>query len=132
MKKADRRGGILIDWLRNGLGATAVASFCPRARPGAAVATPVDWDEVTASWILRSSPCAPWLIAWRGCVPTHGRVLRPLRQRLPELAGSPKAQKRGASQTGKTVIVQAAKPKRRDVTCGRGFLTRPLRTTGAG
>ncbi len=46
MKKADRRGKILIDWLRNGLGATAVASFCPRARPGATVAMPLAWDAV--------------------------------------------------------------------------------------
>jgi bifunctional non-homologous end joining protein LigD len=61
VKKADRKGKILIDWLRNGLGATAVASFSPRARPGASVATPLDWDEVVAEldpsqFTLRSTP----------------------------------------------------------------------------
>ncbi len=45
--KAKRTGRILVDWLRNGLGSTAVASFSPRARPGAPVATPVTWREVT-------------------------------------------------------------------------------------
>src|SRR6185437_7459789 len=46
LSKAERRGRILIDYLRNGLGNTAIGSFCPRARPGATVAMPLSWREV--------------------------------------------------------------------------------------
>ncbi len=31
LKIADRKGRILVDWLRNGLGATAIGSFSPLA-----------------------------------------------------------------------------------------------------
>ncbi len=48
VKKSIRTKKILVDWLRNGLGSTAIASFSPRARDGAGVATPLGWREVTA------------------------------------------------------------------------------------
>ena len=46
MSKAKRTGVIFIDWLRNGRGATSVASWSLRARAGAAVAMPLRWDEL--------------------------------------------------------------------------------------
>ncbi|MFD1881166.1 non-homologous end-joining DNA ligase [Paracoccus pacificus] len=46
MSKAKRKGRIFIDWLRNERGATAIAPFSVRARPGAPVACPVGWDEL--------------------------------------------------------------------------------------
>jgi bifunctional non-homologous end joining protein LigD len=109
VRKADRQGRILIDWLRNGLGATAIASYSPRARDGATVATPVSWNDVNqkldpGKFTLRS---VPERLARLRTDPWEG--FSSLRQRLPDLAERPSA----AAPRRSSAIVTAAKPKRR-------------------
>jgi bifunctional non-homologous end joining protein LigD len=120
VKKADRRGRILVDWLRNGMGATAVGSFCPRARPGATVATPLAWEEVTpkldpGAFTLRTVPDR---LARLGGDPWQGFAEQT--QRLPHLpvrsvkpasrAAKPSAAKPSAARPS---IVTARPPRRR-------------------
>lgn len=46
--RKDKRGRrVFIDVLRNAYGQTAVAPYALRARPGAPVATPIEWDELS-------------------------------------------------------------------------------------
>jgi bifunctional non-homologous end joining protein LigD len=52
MSKAKRANKIFIDYLRNGRGATAIAPYSTRSRPGAHVATPLTWKELDTARAL--------------------------------------------------------------------------------
>ena len=80
MAKSKRKGKTLIDYLRNGRGATAVAPYSTRARPGAAVSMPLDWSELgeaigpdyftVENALNRLAGAAdPWAEFWRAARP---------------------------------------------------------------
>ncbi|MCD9097446.1 DNA ligase D [Luteimonas fraxinea] len=59
--KKFRKQKIFVDYLRNGRGATAVASFSLRARAGAPVSMPLRWEDLGKlksgdAWTLRNAP----------------------------------------------------------------------------
>jgi bifunctional non-homologous end joining protein LigD len=54
----NRVGRIFIDYLRNGFGATTVAAWSARSRPGLGISVPVRWEELAG---LRGG--AHWTVA---------------------------------------------------------------------
>lgn len=92
IRKAGRGGRVYVDVMRNAYGQTGVAPYAVRARAGAPVALPLEWDELDIpgirpdGWTLRDVPkrmCErgdPWADMYR-----QACALAPLRDRLAKL-----------------------------------------------
>ena len=92
MRKAKREGRILVDVMRNGYAQTAVPPYAVRPRPGAPVATPLDWDELSESklrpdrWTIKTvlrrlaAKGDPW-----AAIQSHARGLSRPRRKLDDL-----------------------------------------------
>ena len=88
ISKAKRKGRILVDYLRNQRGMTAVAPYSTRARPGAPVSMPLRWDELgpvtgAAHFTLENAPTRlgaltsdPWADFQNAAVPLPGAPRR--------------------------------------------------------
>lgn len=85
-----RKGLIFVDYLRNGRGASTVAAYSARARPGLGVSVPLAWDEVP-----RTTGGAQWTIVnvaarlaalkrdpWDGYDNVRQRLTAAMRKRL--------------------------------------------------
>jgi bifunctional non-homologous end joining protein LigD len=74
--KRERTNRIFVDYLRNDRGSTAVSPYVVRARPGATIALPIDWNEVNARlnpsrYTIRT---VPKLLAARKSDPWAGMI----------------------------------------------------------
>lgn len=85
MTKSIRGGKIYIDYLRNGRGATCVAAYSTRAKPGAPVSVPVSWEALgrvksAAAFTLRTVDS--WLEDARNAWPGYFKTRQTLSSKL--------------------------------------------------
>jgi bifunctional non-homologous end joining protein LigD len=83
LAKRARRGKIFVDYLRNQRGATGIAPYSVRARPGAPVAVPLSWKEVEHG--IRSDQFTVASLPPRLAGPRHDpwRAMAAIEQSLP-------------------------------------------------
>lgn len=96
MRKEDRGDRLFLDYLRNAYGQNSVAPYAVRAKPGAPIAAPLDWDELSDRQLQSQTYKVenifrrlgqkedPWLGYLR-----HARSLTGPRSRLDEMRGDP-------------------------------------------
>ncbi|MFN2197482.1 MAG: non-homologous end-joining DNA ligase [Anaerolineales bacterium] len=95
VRKEKRAGRLFLDYLRNGYAQTSVAPYTLRPKPGAPVATPLDWDELqdhsltSQSYTLKNifrrlgQKADPWQDIYR-----HARDLGKAREALERMRAS--------------------------------------------
>jgi len=92
-RKKDRGDRLYLDVGRNAYAQTAVAPLTVRARPGAPVATPIDWTQLddpgltARRWTIADAVEQARTDPWAG-VMSRARALGPARRRLDALRGS--------------------------------------------
>ena len=93
-RKSKRGDRVFVDYLRNAYGQTTFAPYAVRALPGAPVATPLDWDELsstdpqeyTLSNVRRRLAQKP--DPWEELDGRRGQSLRAARDQLDEMISS--------------------------------------------
>jgi bifunctional non-homologous end joining protein LigD len=86
MAKAARKGRIFIDYLRNSLEQTSVATYSTRARAGAPVSVPVSWPELGRTTGGNQYTVLNLMQRLRGLEHDPWQEIGHLRPKLPDLA----------------------------------------------
>lgn len=133
MAKSGRKGRIYVDYLRNGMGATAIGAYSTRAREGAPVSVPLAWDELGEN--IRSNHFTllnlPKRLAFLDHDPWEG--IASLKQTLPGAAGVAPSQAELAAywrKVGKQALVHLARRPIKLVGNALGRPPKSVRKTG--
>lgn len=94
-RKAKRGNRLFLDYLRNAYGQNSVTPYAVRAKPGAPVVTPVDWDELSDQDLDSQSYAVKNIFRrlgqkedpWKGYM-RHARSLSEPRSRLDDLVAN--------------------------------------------
>lgn len=86
--KKDRRGRLFVDVMRNAIGATLVAPYSLRGRPGAPLSAPITWGELDDPALAADAIRLRDLRAW---LDRRGDPWRELRARHGSVAGATRA-----------------------------------------
>jgi DNA primase len=99
---AERAGRLFLDYLRNGRGTTAVATYSPRARAGFPIAAPTTWQDLERGILPDAFTMAhPFgQRRTRASSRRHSRVSTHLPERLSEEANADEQAHKAARRTG--------------------------------